>query len=190
MSSAALGFLLADQGPTHLVGQRLAEWLIPYSAKDLARLFPPVEPRTAKAWKAGNLPNNRALIQMVERWGGEFLEHLFAPVLAEGDLSLDRRLERLEREAASIRREFKRAQSHGAGGADHGPAARHGRGVASEARPALAAARLKRAVGGTLAALAVASMLLQADDAVARPRPRHARVVRIAGGARTGRGQP
>ena len=88
------------------VGARIAAWLRPYQYKEVARLFD-VKPRTANAWKAGNLPQMRHLVVMVDRWGLEFLEYIFAPVLNESDLDLEARLESIERSMAVLRGEIR-----------------------------------------------------------------------------------
>lgn len=155
-----------------LVAARLAEWLRPYPAKALARQFG-CEERTAVAWKAGNLPQMRALIAMAEAWGVGFLEYVFAPVLEESDLALDRRPERIEREAAALRHDVQTNRGAAAG--------RRGRAAGGAGA---AAARLGR--GAVLGLALLASVLAAAAPDEAMARPSAARIVRVARGGREG----
>ena len=95
MSPKAVDFLLP-------VGERLAGWMRPHSAKELARMFD-VEPRTAKGWRVGCLPQVRHLVRMTQRWGSAFLNDVFSPVLAEPDISTRFRIERIEHELAHLK---------------------------------------------------------------------------------------
>mgnify|MGYP001806376871 CR=1 FL=1 len=76
-----------------LAGQRLAEWLAPFSAKALMVRFR-VSLDTAKGWKAGQMPANRHLLRMVRDWGDEFLGHLFRDQLG-AEVDVEVRLERV-----------------------------------------------------------------------------------------------
>ena len=62
-----------------------------------------VEPRTAKGWRVGCLPQVRHLMQMPQRWGSDFLNDVFSPVLAGPDISTLFRIERIERELAHLK---------------------------------------------------------------------------------------
>lgn len=98
----AADLLGAAAGPgsaADAVGGRIALWLSRWQAKEIARLFG-VEPRTAKSWRQGCLPQMRHLVAMVDRWGVAFLDDVFAPVL--GDLPADLRLERVQRDLDAI----------------------------------------------------------------------------------------
>ena len=83
------------------VSERIALWVRDYPAKELARMFE-VEERTARGWREGNFPQNKHLVAMAERWGLEFLEDVFAPVLGE-EITPERRLERIERDVKALR---------------------------------------------------------------------------------------
>lgn len=136
----------------HPVGQQLAAWLAPYPAKRLARLFG-VEPRTAKAWRSGELPQNRHLIAMVALWGRPFIDHIFAPVLVPAPADLARRLERLQIEISDIRRVI----DGGAGLATaDGLSAPAGERMARAAQPALAGAAVAVRRAGVVACLVAA----------------------------------
>jgi hypothetical protein len=149
---SAVDILGAAAGPT-AVGERLATWLRPYPAKQLARMLS-VKPRTARSWRTGSLPQTQHLTAMVERWGIEFLEYLFAPVLADAQ-PIEDRLERLERELGAIRREIVDAKaSVPAGPAAHLPS-RDG-----DVQRGLASAALPRAAGRIAAATARAGLIL------------------------------
>jgi hypothetical protein len=150
------------------VGGRIARWLKPYQYKEVARLFA-VEPRTANAWKAGNLPQMRHLTAMVERWGIEFLEYIFAPVLAEADLDLEGRLESIERSMAVLRGDIREKNM----GSSDGAAARRRRSMARPAGPALARPGTARVVGIALAFLAVGVAMWPGDDHDALARHAH-----------------
>lgn len=194
MSLTAIDMLGASAGP-NAVGERIAEWCQPYPAKVLARMIE-VEPRTAKSWKAGSLPQMRHLTAMVERWGVEFLEYVFAPVLLDR-MPLDQRLERLEREIGAIRSEIRDAKAAvpadpvaGAAASAAGRAGGAGRATAPGARAgsrslAAAAARGGRAL---LAILVLAGLIGAGDDVMARTvrrvdaRPPLVRVARAGGG--------
>lgn len=76
-------------------------WLRPYSAKQLALWFDS-EPRTAKAWKAGQWPLVRHLLRMLARWGMPFIDTVFGPVWRENDQDLLLRLERMRLEFDAI----------------------------------------------------------------------------------------
>lgn len=170
----------------HPVGQRLASFLQRYSIKELMRMFGVAE-QTAKSWKAGNLPQMRHLIAMVDRWGAGFLEFIFAPVLAESDLSLARRLERMESDLAAIKEQARHVETDDR--TLSGPAARDGGRMAPEAGQKVAGQgkRVGRAFGSALAVLAVVAGVLQPDDdAMARPKAPRARppVVRVIGGGK------
>lgn len=103
MSMDASSILANTNDPGRDVAARISQWCRQYDHKTLARMFG-VEPRTAKSWRAGQMPLGKHLALMVGQWGEAFLQDVFAPVLAETDDQLDRRLERLEREIQSIRR--------------------------------------------------------------------------------------
>lgn len=60
-----------------------------------------VTERTAKGWHSGNLPQNKHLISMIERWGMTFVEDVFAPAL-DKEISPYNRLERIQRDVRSL----------------------------------------------------------------------------------------
>ena len=96
MSLNAIQFL----GPNP-VADRVALWVRDYSAKELAAMFGASE-RTARGWRDGNMPQNIHLIAMAQRWGMNFLEDVFAPVIGL-DISDAQRLERIERDVKALR---------------------------------------------------------------------------------------
>lgn len=83
------------------VAKNISEWLREYSAKELANMFGASE-RTAKGWRDGNMPQNTHLIAMAERWGLNFLEDVFAPVLGT-NISDAQRIERIEHDLHALR---------------------------------------------------------------------------------------
>lgn len=82
------------------VAKRVTSWLSGYSKKELALIFD-VSERTAKGWLAGNLPQNKHLIAMIERWGMAFVEDVFAPAL-DKEISPYNRLERISRDVRAL----------------------------------------------------------------------------------------
>lgn len=80
---------------------RWVRWLHPFSTKQLALWFE-AEPRTAKAWKAGQWPLVRHLLRMLARWGQPFIDAVFSPVWRESDQDLLLRLERMRLEFDAI----------------------------------------------------------------------------------------
>lgn len=91
-------------GGAEVVGKRIAQWVAREAEKDAARTFG-VSLRTVKGWRAGQLPQMRHLMAMATRWGESFLEDVFAPLMSVYP-SVDGRLQRLEAEIASIRRQI------------------------------------------------------------------------------------
>ena len=162
------------------VGVRIAQWIRPYEAKELANLFG-VEPRTAQTWRRGNMPQGRALVAMTRRWGAEFLEFIFAPVLAESDLDLEARLESIERQLATLRGEIRETNF----GKDHGAGTHLGGGTTRRAGQTLARQGKARVVGIVFALVAVGTSLWPHDDTdmvrVLRTRPAGAAQVRLVG---------
>lgn len=82
------------------VAKRTSSWLSDYSAKELSVMFD-VSERTAKGWRSGNLPQNKHLISMIERWGMAFVEDIFSPALDQ-QISPYNRLERIQRDVRSL----------------------------------------------------------------------------------------
>ncbi|MBF0270287.1 MAG: hypothetical protein HQL44_17035 [Alphaproteobacteria bacterium] len=121
--SLSAAILQASVGPGHPVGKRLREWLAPYSEKALAKRLGGIDLRTVRSMRQGNWPCGRHLLALVENFGVEFLEFVFAPALAESDRSLERRLERLEAEAGAIKRDLIREKIAGKDSAHSGVAA-------------------------------------------------------------------
>ena len=167
MSTMAAGLLAQATDHPRLVGERIAAWCRTYDYKSLARMFG-VEPRTAKAWRTGSLPQMKHLIAMAQFWGEGFLQDIFQDVLVETDAALDRRLERLERELHSIRRDL-HADAAEAGSA----AADDSRGMVHASCSALA--RTVKAISVALAFVAVGVSLTAGDEM------RHARAGRYGG---------
>lgn len=169
------------------VSERWRQHLENRPAKALAREFR-VEIRTAEGWKAGTLPQNRHLVAMASVWGVGFLEFIFAPVLAETDLDVTRRLKRAEAELASINLELaRRAGGHEASGLSDCGAAD---GAARGARRLTVAEVARRWSASATIVLCLATMvagLLVPDPADARPlrssryRPGVSRVTRARG---------
>lgn len=62
-----------------LVADRCTIILRQHSAKDLIKMFK-VSERTARGWREGNFPQNKHLLDMVERWGQEFIDDIFSPL--------------------------------------------------------------------------------------------------------------
>ena len=83
------------------VAERVSMWVREYSAKDLAKMFGASE-RTARGWRDGNMPQNIHIIAMAQRWGMNFLEDVYAPVLG-GDVKPEHRLERIEHDIRALR---------------------------------------------------------------------------------------
>ncbi len=177
MTARAIDLLGVDIGPDHPIGHRLREWLAPWPAKELARMFPGTQPRTAKSWKAGNPPQFRSLVAMADRWGSGFLEYLFQPVLDESDLALERRLERIGRDVEIIKEEVRRAEN----GSKNSGAAACGNGrVARQTRPTITEIASKAAY--SLLAVALIVGLSTPDDdwaRLARAPKIPARIVRV-----------
>ena len=147
------------------IGERLANWLRPYQAKELARMFG-VEARTAKNWRGGKYPQMRHLILMAERWGVAFLEDIFEPVLSETDISLSRRLERIEADARRLKQEMEIEENNGA----HFGAATHQLGHASSVRSTVVARTLRK-TGLILSFVAVMVSITVVRDDMRRVRP-------------------
>lgn len=82
------------------VSRRASSWLSGYSAKELSLMFNVTE-RTAKGWHSGNLPQNKHLISMIERWGMAFVEDIFAPALDQ-EITPYNRLERIQRDVRAL----------------------------------------------------------------------------------------
>ena len=99
---SAADALLADE--LAMAGQRLAEWLAPFSAKGLMTRFR-VSLDTAKGWKAGQMPANRHLLRMVRDWGDDFLAHLFQDQLG-AEVAVEARLERALRIIDQVKTEI------------------------------------------------------------------------------------
>ncbi len=83
------------------VSKKLCIWLRGFSAKELALMFE-VEERTARGWRDGNFPQSKHMILMVERWGLEFLEDIYAPVL-ETETTAEQHFERIEHNIRALR---------------------------------------------------------------------------------------
>ncbi|MFA6019756.1 MAG: hypothetical protein WC722_05790 [Rhodospirillales bacterium] len=178
MTARAIDLLGVDIGPDHPIGQRLREWLAPWSAKELASMLD-TQPRTAKSWKAGNPPQFRSLVVMADRWGTGFLEYVFEPVLEESDLALERRLERIGRDVEIIKEEVRRAENTAKaigpaagvcraenGSKTSGPAACASGRVASGPRQKIA--EIARGAAQSLAVIALMAGLVMPDDDWAR----------------------
>lgn len=179
MGSMAVRLLNASPAGSE-VGRRFAAWIAREPRKVMARQFGASE-RTVQSWREGVLPQTTTLVAMVDKWGAAFLEHIFAPVLAEGDLSVARRIERIESDVAALKQEFNDENAAPAVGAD----VRRGRGMVRQAR---------RVAASAVAALLIGAAMLQQilpdihGDDLARLRGGGARIVRVAGGgARSGR---
>lgn len=84
------------------VGEAFGRWVCRWSVKDLMSMYGCAE-QTAKKWRQGQLPENKHMVAMVERWGEEFLLAIFAPVLAQSDMSLERQLCAIENRITLIR---------------------------------------------------------------------------------------
>jgi len=147
------------------IGERLANWLRPYPAKELARMFG-VEARTAKNWRGGQYPQMRHLILMAERWGVAFLEDIFEPVLSETEVSLSRRLERIEADARRLKQEMEIEENCGA---NSGAASRQ-LGHPASGRGKMVA-RTIRQTGLMLSFVAIISSLILDRDDMRRVRP-------------------
>ena len=67
------------------MGERLRKWLkqeFPsHTAKEVAREFG-ASPHTGKKWLQGELPANKHMFAMVERWGWPFVEFVYEPCFA------------------------------------------------------------------------------------------------------------
>ena len=83
------------------VGERLALWIRNYPAKELAQMFG-VEERTARGWRDGNFPQSKHMTAMVERWGIDFLEDIYSPILAK-ETTAEQHLERIEHHIKALR---------------------------------------------------------------------------------------
>lgn len=101
-----MGAITTQFSPVEASGQRLRDWLNDKPAKVLARQYN-VSVKTAESWKAGNPPQFRHLLAMVDHWGAAFLEHLFAPVLEKDDATVEREIETLRRSLETLERTIK-----------------------------------------------------------------------------------
>lgn len=148
--SAATIALLQQAGdpdsPVAEVGGRLAVWLRDWPAKVLARTIG-VSVRTAESWKAGQVPQFRHLLAMVDLWGEGFLDYLFAPVLEAQESSVAHQITRIRASLTRLEEELAAdaaaqnpttdsrapaAAASAAGVASHAPGlASHGPGAAS-----------------------------------------------------------
>ncbi|WP_026986539.1 hypothetical protein [Fodinicurvata fenggangensis] len=107
--SAATIALLQQAGdpdsPVAEVGGRLAIWLRDWPAKVLARTIG-VSVRTAESWKAGQVPQFRHLLAMVDLWGEGFLDYLFAPVLEAQESSVAHQITRIRASLTRLEEEL------------------------------------------------------------------------------------
>ena len=86
------------------LGTRVAQWLRVYggSIKGDARKFG-VAPATARSWRDGNQPQVRHLDLMIEAWGQPFVDYIFGELLNQDQLSLEKRIERMEAEVVAMK---------------------------------------------------------------------------------------
>ncbi len=87
-----------------VLGPRVAEWLEPYAAKELAQNLG-VSVSTAEKWKAGHPPGLPHMAQMIEVWGQAFIEAVFGPLIQD-PLTLEERAARIEQDMAALRRDI------------------------------------------------------------------------------------
>ena len=169
-------------------GERLAAWLRPMSAKGLAAEFR-VDWRTAERWRAGQLPGFGHFARMVDRWGVAFVSYIFEPsLLADRDLALDARLERIAAELATVQGEIRAGDSdlgRGAGalagaaaGGLHSQGGGAGNPVGAPSRPVdgpRPAHRQRRLIPMVMALLAVVTAVNLGDELRVPRAPRPAR---------------
>ena len=85
-----------------LIAVKTTGWLREYSAKQLSKMFD-VSIRTSRGWRDGNLPQNKHLIQMAERWGQSFIEQIFSPI-TKFEITDDHRLECIAHHVSMMQR--------------------------------------------------------------------------------------
>lgn len=91
------------------VGGRVADHLraiYPRHAEKLIAEDFKVHEATAKGWLSGNMPANKHLTKMIARWGKNFLDFVYAPVI--GDPDIDIRLDRVVADIAALQAELRR----------------------------------------------------------------------------------
>ncbi|RED51545.1 hypothetical protein [Aestuariispira insulae] len=95
---------VADIEGNSRLGTRVAQWLRVYggSIKGDARKFG-VAPATARSWRDGNQPQVRHLDLMIEAWGQPFVEYIFGELMTQDQLSLEKRIERMEAEVVAMK---------------------------------------------------------------------------------------
>ncbi len=123
---------------------RLAAWCRQYDRYELHRITG-AAPATCRRWREGHWPEGAHLMALAAHFGQQFLEDVFAPLLEESEDDITARLDRIEADAAAVRR---------AVAADAGAGAGAGSGAAVEARAP--AHRRRRAAGVSLALALVA----------------------------------
>lgn len=94
------------------MSERVARWLKDKGDyKSVARILG-ADPRNVQYWFAGNMPRMKVFARMAEVWGEPFLEYVFAPVLQESDISLEKRLLRIEADLEAVRDWAKTNETH------------------------------------------------------------------------------
>jgi len=168
MTMAAVNFLAFGA-----VGDACGAWCSRFTIKELMADFGCAE-QTAKLWRQGKMPENRALVAMVARWGQPFLHYIFAPALAAVDRDLVAQLEAVEASVSLMRERIAHERRRsaalrlpaGAAGAGDGVAvvAAGGAGGVAERSGGRAGADGRKAArrGGVLAGLAAALMMTAA----------------------------
>lgn len=106
MTLTAVNFLSFGE-----VGTAFGRWVCRWQVKELMAMFGCAE-QTAKKWRQGQLPENKHMVAMVERWGEEFLLTIFAPVLQQTDYSLERQLAAIENRVSLIRERLADVSPH------------------------------------------------------------------------------
>ena len=85
-----------------MIAVKSTEWLRKYSAKQLSKMFD-VSIRTSRGWREGNLPQNKHLIKMAERWGQDFIEEIFSPI-TQVEITDDHRLECVSHHVSALQK--------------------------------------------------------------------------------------
>lgn len=145
---ALLGLGADPEHPSAQACQRLVEFLAPYQAKELARLFD-CSPRTAESWKRGSWPGSRHEHAIVQHWGRAWLDYVYGPLLPAEDRALAAQLAEIEGRIAAVRASVEtiEGEADGTGALGRGVAPLRPPAAAAGAAPGAAAAGAGRAAG-------------------------------------------
>ncbi|MBF0326009.1 MAG: hypothetical protein HQL42_13190 [Alphaproteobacteria bacterium] len=95
------------------VGEAFGDWCQNFTVKDLMGRFGVAE-QTAKKWRTGKIAEPKHLVAMVEEWGADFLNAVFAPALAHAEADLESELELIETRLGHLRERIRDENSRNA----------------------------------------------------------------------------